>query len=113
MPWKTAAILFTALAAGSLGMTEAAPAPMDKPVAKPTGHSPLPVQDVGRADLFHGYRCGVDCSIHQKGYKWAADHKIVNPRDCRGTSESFIEGCVAFAGIEGPLGEREIFQDED
>ena len=42
-----------------------------------------------------------------------ADHRISNPADCRGTSETFIEGCRAFAGIDGPLGEREIFQDED
>ena len=79
----------------------------------PIGHPPHPAHDVGRADLFHGYRCGSDCSLHQQGYKWAADHKIINPRDCRGTSESFIEGCRAFAGIDGPLGVREIFQDED
>ncbi len=111
MPWKTAAILFIALALGSLGATAAAQT--NKATARPAGHSPHPVQDVGRADLFHGYACGVDCSIHQEGYKWAADHRIINPVDCQGSSESFIEGCRAFAGLEGPLGEREIFQDED
>lgn len=78
-----------------------------------TGHTPLPVENVGRADLFHGYQCGIDCSLHQKGYEWGAQHKISDPKDCRGTSESFIEGCWAYAGKEGPLGEREIFQDED
>ena len=35
------------------------------------------------------------------------------PAQCQGTSESFIEGCRAYAEIEGPMGEREIFQDED
>lgn len=99
------------LGAGSAGA--GADTPANKPVAKASGHTPRPVQDVGRADVFHGYACGADCSIHQEGYKWAADHKIVNPMDCHGTSESFIEGCRAFAGIDGPLGEREIFQDED
>jgi len=77
------------------------------------GHTPLPVQNVGRADLFHGYPCEVDCSIHQAGYAWASTHKIANPRDCNGTSQEFIEGCLAYTGIEGPFGEREIFQDED
>ena len=36
------------------------------------------------------------------------DHKIADPKECQGTSEEFIEGCLAFAGIEGPLGERDF-----
>jgi hypothetical protein len=106
-----------ALAACSPDKPRHAEAESKKPAAAaqpaPIGHSPLPAHDVGRSDLFHGYRCGGDCSLHQQGYKWAADHRIINPRDCRGGSESFIEGCRAYAGIDGPLGVREIFQDED
>ncbi|HEY2834923.1 MAG TPA: hypothetical protein VGI89_00040 [Rhizomicrobium sp.] len=109
--FKTAAILCTAIAFASLpgaGLS----APAAKPAA--TKGKPHPVQDVGPADLFHGYRCGGgDCLLHQRGYQWGADNKIVNPSDCRGTSEEFIEGCRAFAGIDGPLGARETFQDED
>ena len=107
MHQRNTAILLAALALAMPG------ASMSAPAAKIVGHTPRPVQDIGRADLFHGYACGGDCSLHQKGYQWGADHKIANPMDCRGTSEEFIEGCRAFAGIEGPLGEREIFQDED
>jgi hypothetical protein len=71
------------------------------------GHPPRPVHEIAEVDLFHGYRCdGHDCLLHQQGYKWGADHHIENPKDCRGTSESFLEGCWAFAGLEGPLGER-------
>jgi hypothetical protein len=73
----------------------------------PIGHPPRPVHEIAEVDLFHGYRCdGHDCLLHQQGYKWGADHHIENPKDCRGTSESFLEGCWAFAGLEGPLGER-------
>jgi hypothetical protein len=75
-----------------------------KPVKGGTSNGPL---------LFHGYACGADCTSHQEGYAWGSAHKIANPMDCRGNSETFIEGCRAYAGIEGPLGEREIFQDED
>ncbi len=83
-------------------------APASKP-GKPIGHSPHPFLDVGRIDLFHGYRCGgTDCLLHQHGYQWGADHRIVNPRDCQGTSEEFLEGCRAFAGVVGPLGERDF-----
>jgi hypothetical protein len=118
-PGKTVLLMLAALAlaACSPDKPRHAEAESKKPAAAaqpaPIGHSPLPAHDVGRSDLFHGYRCGGDCSLHQQGYKWAADHRIINPRDCRGGSESFIEGCRAYAGIDGPLGVREIFQDED
>ena len=116
MAGKTVTILFLALAlaVAPSGAGLGAPAPKPAAKSKTQGHSPHPVQDVGPTDLFHGYRCGAgDCLLHQQGYQWGADHKIVNPSDCRGASEEFIEGCRAFAGIDGPLGVREVFQDED
>lgn len=75
-----------------------------------SGHTPLPAMADNRPGeyLFHGYRCGTDCLLHQKGYQWASEHKIANPKNCHGTSEEFIEGCLAFAGVEGPLGERDF-----
>ena len=86
---------------------QAAPAP-----SRPIGHTPRPVKTAIPAGplRFHGYACGDDCTGHQEGYAWASAHNIDNPMDCRGTSETFIEGCRAFAGLEGPLGERVIDQ---
>lgn len=46
---------------------------------------------------FHGYICTQDCSGHQAGYAWAERHEITDPDDCRGNSQSFIEGCQAYA----------------
>jgi len=103
------------LAACSPGERKAS-APANKPGAgeqASAGNTPRPVREVPGEDLFHGYRCDWDCSRHQAGYEWASQHKIGNPKDCRGTSQSFIEGCLAFTGQEGPFGQREIFQDED
>lgn len=45
---------------------------------------------------FHGYRCTVDCSGHEAGYKWAEDHDIDDVDNCVGNSQSFIEGCQAW-----------------
>jgi hypothetical protein len=90
-----------------------------QPPAQAAGQTPHPVGPVVDEDLFHGWKCGDgDCSLHQAGYAWAAQHKIVNPQDCqekseKGKSESFIEGCWAFTGAEGPFGQKEVFQDED
>ena len=46
---------------------------------------------------FHGYPCTIDCSGHEAGYRWAEEHGIDDPEDCGGNSESFIEGCRAYA----------------
>ena len=116
MSWKKTTILFTVLALGAGSPGAGVGAPASKPAAaKTVGATPRPLKNASPSGplLFHGYACGDDCASHQDGYSWASAHQISNPRDCRGTSETFIEGCLAFAGIDGPLGEREIFQDED
>jgi hypothetical protein len=46
---------------------------------------------------FHGYPCTDDCSGHEAGYTWAEEHGITDEDDCGGNSESFIEGCKAYA----------------
>lgn len=45
---------------------------------------------------FRGYQCTVDCSGHEAGYQWAEENSIDDEDDCRGNSESFIEGCKAY-----------------
>lgn len=118
MTARRIAFLFAALLFAPSALV-AVPSPIlaqaNKPAAAKPG-SPRPVRNAMPPPgplLFHGYACGGDCTSHQEGYSWASAHKIANPMDCKGTSETFIEGCRAYAGIEGPLGEREIFQDED
>lgn len=44
-----------------------------------------------------GYPCTVDCSGHEAGYEWAEEKGIDDPDDCGGNSDSFIEGCQAYA----------------
>jgi hypothetical protein len=102
-------VLVLGLAAGICGLVLAVqtPASTQAAAATVTGHTPHPVYALADADLFHGYRCGSDnCLLHQQGYQWAADHSIGDAGNCHGTSEEFIEGCLAYAGVDGPLGER-------
>ena len=49
------------------------------------------------AQTSHGYPCTVDCSGHEAGYEWADKKGIEDPDDCGGNSNSFIEGCRAWA----------------
>jgi hypothetical protein len=74
------------------------------------------------AQTFHGYLCTEDCSGHEAGYGWAEQNDIEDPSDCRGNSNSFIEGCQAYAtehedGLQeeqtNPDDEDETDPDED
>lgn len=53
--------------------------------------------DQEEARTFNGYTCTEDCSGHEAGYEWAAENGISDPGDCGGNSNSFIEGCEAYA----------------
>lgn len=46
---------------------------------------------------FMGYECTQDCSGHEAGYEWAEEKGITDPDDCSGNSNSFVEGCIAYA----------------
>ena len=41
--------------------------------------------------------CTGDCSGHNAGFEWAEENGIEDPDDCGGNSDSFIEGCQAYA----------------
>lgn len=108
MSWPRALIALFLLAACTPAPHKAVP--VAKQASSP-GHTPFPANGYRPGEyLFHGYRCGTDCLLHQKGYQWALEHKITDPKDCQGSAEEFIEGCLAFAGIEGPLGGRDFDQ---
>ena len=49
------------------------------------------------AQTFRGYPCTSDGSGHQAGYEWAEENSISDPDSCDGNSDSFIEGCRAWA----------------
>lgn len=58
-----------------------------------------------------GYHCTYDCSGHEAGYEWASENGIDDPDDCDGNSDSFIEGCQAYAE-EQQLMAEETLEDE-
>jgi len=71
------------------GCADAAPDP--NPMSEAT------VEAGGQGPQFHGYLCTQDCSGHEAGYRWAQEKGIEHPDDCGGRSQSFIEGCQAYA----------------
>ena len=54
------------------------------------------------AQSFKGYPCTDDCSGHEAGYEWAERKDDTDPDDCAGNSNSFIEGCRAWAEEQAP-----------
>lgn len=47
---------------------------------------------------FNGYECTVDCSGHEAGYEWAAEHGITQDDvdNYSGNSNSFMEGMQSY-----------------
>lgn len=73
----------------------------DEPQRATFSAAPLPlVADDGVHNVvrtFAGDECTDDCSGHRAGYEWAEARDIDDPDTCDGNSDSFIEGCRAYA----------------
>jgi hypothetical protein len=78
-------VAFTCLILAACGAGPASDSPEQEPVR-----------------TFYGYECTDDCSGHEAGYQWAEERGITDPDDCSGKSESFIEGCRAYAEGASP-----------
>jgi len=61
---------------------------------------------------FHDDPCTVDCSGHEAGYDWAERNDIEDPDDCGGNSNSFIEGCQAWAEEQQEQNDDDDFDDD-
>jgi len=49
------------------------------------------------ADAGQPYGCTEDCSGHEAGFEWAQENDVTDTSDCSGNSQSFVEGCEAYA----------------
>jgi hypothetical protein len=49
-------------------------------------------QDVGDTSA-----CTEDCSGHDAGFEWAKENGLTDASECQGSSQSFVEGCEAYA----------------
>ena len=59
-----------------------------------------------KAQMFRGFECTRDCSGHKAGYKWAEENEDLETMEqCRGNSQSFIEGCKAYMVEQGSTDE--------
>lgn len=75
----------------AIGIQMTRPALQKHAAPRPSPRVPAPPHN------WQGYRCADDCSGHEAGYQWAEQNGIDDPDDCGGRSQSFIEGCEAYA----------------
>lgn len=71
-----------------------------------TGADPRAV-DASDVEDSGNYVCTQDCSGHEAGFAWGQAQDITDASDCSGNSQSFIEGCEAFAQERQELADRE------
>jgi hypothetical protein len=86
--------------------------PLPKPNYQPQPINQQPTIQPYSSTTFMGYQCTVDCSGHEAGYEWAEENSIDDPYDCGGNSESFIEGCQAYAEEQQAAMEENIDDDQ-
>lgn len=48
-------------------------------------------------DVADGSMCTGDCEGHDAGFEWAKENGYTDASSCSGDSQSFIEGCEAYA----------------
>jgi hypothetical protein len=72
----------------------------------------VPTSQAQAQETFYGYPCTDDCSGHQAGYDWAEQNDITDSGDCGGNSQSFIEGCEAYAEEYGSYDDEETETEE-
>lgn len=71
--------------------------PVEESATSSSSAQPSQTRSYTQPRTFNGYRCTDDCSGHDAGYEWAEENDVVDPDDCGGNSNSFIEGCEAYA----------------
>ena len=87
---------------------DAAPEAMSQPIAYVAAPSDEQADQVGDKasdelsgqhfeDLGDTGTCTQDCSGHDAGFEWAKDQGVTDASECSGDSDSFIEGCQAYA----------------
>ena len=95
------AIIALALALTACG-SEPASSTMPARYAEAPGEQDVPALDHQNfEDIGATSECTDDCSGHDAGFEWAKDHDILDSSNCGGKSQSFIEGCEAYAEAAG------------
>jgi hypothetical protein len=55
------------------------------------------LSDASFEDVGDSGQCTNDCSGHEAGFDWARDQGVADVSECSGSSQSFVEGCEAYA----------------
>src|SRR4051812_42676007 len=64
--------------------------------------------DASYEDVGDTSQCTEDCSGHDAGFEWARDHDVTDSTECSGDSQSFVEGCEAYASAHEEAAEEEL-----
>jgi hypothetical protein len=56
--------------------------------------------------------CTEDCSGHNAGFEWAQEQGVTDRSECSGDSQSFVEGCEAYADSVEERADEETDEDQ-
>jgi len=101
-----------ALLLAACGSTQDEPTPEQEDRA--SEHADERLSDASYEDVGDTSQCTEDCSGHDAGFEWAREHDVTDATECSGDSQSFVEGCEAYASAHEEASEEELeSEDED
>ena len=86
-----------ALLAAVLMMSACSSEPSDEDFDAAYEQSQDELSEASFEDVGDSAECTVDCSGHEAGFEWAKEEGVTDSSECGGKSDSFIEGCEAYA----------------
>ena len=66
------------------------------------------LSDASFEDVGDTSQCTEDCSGHDAGFEWAREQGVTDSSGCSGDSQSFVEGCEAYASALETQAEDEL-----
>lgn len=86
--------------------------PADEDIDQAYERAEKQLSDARFEDAGDPSQCTEDCSGHNAGFEWARDQGVTDPSECSGDSQSFIEGCEAYASAIQSEAEDDLETDE-
>lgn len=90
--WTASVLLAAALAA-----TGCRSEPSDEDIDQAYEKAQDELSHASFEDIGDISQCTEDCGGHDAGFDWARDQGITDTSECSGDSQSFVEGCQAYA----------------
>jgi hypothetical protein len=101
------------LASGLLIVNACSSQPSDEETDQAYESAQEQLSDATFEDVGDTGDCTEDCGGHDAGFEWARDQGVTDSSECSGDSQSFVEGCEAYASAVETAADDDLDSDEE